>query len=68
MGNQNQSVLEFTGTCKLVSTKSLWGDDLELEYIEHSQDQWHSNENTCITIDKEKAIEIINFLKNHFEI
>jgi len=40
--------------------------DVCIEYVEHSSDHWHSNTETCIGIDKVKAIEIIIFLQKHF--
>ncbi len=42
--------------------------DLAIEYVEHSQDHYHSDSETTISINKEKAIEIILFLKEHFKI
>ncbi len=43
-------------------------NDVYFEYIEHSQDYWNSDSETCVDIDKEKAIEIINFLRLAFDI
>ena len=40
--------------------------DIAIEYTEHSSDHWHSDTETCIYIDKKKAIEIISFLQKHF--
>ena len=42
--------------------------DLAIEYTEHSSDHWHSDYETCLSIDKEKAIEIIEFLRKHFNV
>jgi hypothetical protein len=48
-------------------TKSCWlehthGYGIELCYVEHSSDHWHSNMDTEIDIDRERAMEIIQWL------
>lgn len=61
--------LELTPTCHFVKTH--YGQkfqDITLEYTEHSPDPWYSDTDTCIDIDKEIAIKIIDFLKQAFNI
>ena len=63
--------LEIAGDCKLVYSTAgdpvCWSD-VSLCYVEHSQDHWHSDDETEHTLDKEKAVEIIEFLQEAFGI
>jgi len=61
--------VEIGATCHLTSTVYSGGSmDVYLDYIEHSADHWHSDTETSLDIDKDKAVEIINFLKDAFSI
>jgi hypothetical protein len=40
-----------------------WPPSLSLEYVEHSSDHWHNNEDTSVDITPEKASELIAFLE-----
>ena len=42
--------------------------EITLEYVEHSSDSWYPNNDTSLVIDKEKAIEIIKFLEESFDL
>ena len=56
--------LELTPTCHLEATyyEGIRHMDVTLEYVEHSQDHWHSDSTTSIAIDAEMARKIIAFL------
>lgn len=60
--------VELSPTCHL--TKFIYGEcvsaDISLDYIEHSSDHYHSDDETSIDIDKEKAVEIVEFLNEAF--
>ena len=43
-----------------------WG--VTLNYVEHSTDHWHSDNETEIDIDAEKAKQIIDFLQRKFNL
>ena len=63
--------LEISPTCELVCykyQKYLAEDHTEvtLDYIEHSTDHWHSDNETSLDIGKEKALEIIDFLRESY--
>ena len=62
--------VEIGASCHL--TKTEYGEnvrpDITLDYIEHSSDHYHSDNETSLDIDKEKAIEMIKFLKDAFAI
>lgn len=66
----NTLQIEIGSTCHL--TKTEYGEnispDVSLDYIERSNDHWYSPTETSLDIDKEKAIEIVNFLKDAFDI
>ena len=65
-----ETQVEISGTCHL--TKTEYGENVKpnitLDYIEHSSDHYHSDNETNLDIDKEKAIEIIKFLQEAFTI
>lgn len=42
--------------------------DCYLNYTEHSPDPYYSNTETCHEISREKAIEIIEFLKTTYNL
>lgn len=62
--------LEISGSCSFVITR--YGPDvapdLALDYTEHSQDHWHSDSDTSIDIDINKAYQIIEFIKKAYDI
>lgn len=62
--------LDITGSCKLeaISYEMTDRTDVYLEYTEHSSDHWHSDSTTSVTIDKEKAQQMVDFLCKHFNI
>lgn len=62
MDDTNQ-FLELSHSCKFINYK--WAG-LELEYTEYSSDHWHSNTETSIDIDIEKAKKIVVFLEKVF--
>lgn len=65
-----QTQVEIGGTCHL--TKTEYGEnvrpDITLDYIEHSSDHYHSDNETSLDINKEKAIEIVKFLQDVFDV
>lgn len=42
--------------------------DVSLNYIEHSPDPWYSDTETDVSISREEAQKIIEFLKEAYEI
>ena len=42
--------------------------DVTFNYIEHSPDHWYSDVETDVDIDRDKAIEIIKFLRESFDL
>lgn len=61
-----ETKLAITPDCRLVMTTYAAGNrELELEYIEHSSDHWHSDTDILVTISESKALEMIAFLKNY---
>lgn len=64
----NTRTLELSRTCRFEVAECEEAENyLTLEYIEHSQDHWHSNEETSVPIDKETAAKIIEFLQKAFD-
>lgn len=65
-----ETQVEIGSSCHL--TKTEYGEhvlpDITIDYIEHSIDPYYSDNETSLDIDKEKAIEIINFLKDAFSL
>jgi hypothetical protein len=53
---------KLSNSCKLKSEFGM----LTLEYTEHSPDPWYSSTETCVEIEKEKAIELIKTMVQHF--
>lgn len=47
-----------------------WGGskDVYLTYIEHSPDHWYSDYETDVIIERDDAINIIEFLRKEFDI
>jgi len=39
-----------------------------LEYVEHSPDAWYSDSNRSVDLTCDKAQEIIDFLRKHFNL
>ena len=60
--------LKLSGSCEFTLTtyEGTEHRDLCLEYTEHSTDHWHSDSETSIDLDVEKAADIIAFLKKAF--
>ncbi|NOU20413.1 MAG: hypothetical protein HOO93_01250 [Methyloglobulus sp.] len=56
------------GCCLTANYISGMQPDVAIEYTEYSTDHWHSDTETSIDIDKNKAIEIAEFLKKHFDV
>lgn len=61
----SEKILELSNGAKLVHTT--YGDPVvsmgvELEYEERQGDPWYSDSNTCVDIDRDMAIKIIQFL------
>ena len=64
-----EKVIELTSSCRLtLNTFESFAPILELEYTEHACDYWSSNTETTVDIDKEKAAEIIELLKEAYGI
>lgn len=64
-----ENKLKVCGSCYFVET--VYGPgikDVALEYTEHATDHWSSDTETSIEINKEKAVEIVNFLNKAFSI
>ena len=63
------TTLEISPGFKLECTKyesASYATDVSFEYIEHACDHWSSNVETTVSIDKDKAMEIIAFLSSAF--
>ena len=61
--------VEMSSTCSFEFTHyEGFKPDVDITYIEHSSDSYYSDSETTIDIDKEKAIEIIKFMKESFGI
>mgnify|MGYP000098920543 CR=1 FL=1 len=62
--------LDLTSSCKLTYTnyENISVKDVCLEYVEHSTDHWHSDNETSIDIDRRTAICIIEFLMDAHDI
>ena len=61
--------LNIGGDCEL--TVTLWENipsEVSVDYVEHQADGYYSDNETSHDIDKEKAVEIIAFLKKHLDI
>jgi hypothetical protein len=59
--------LEIQGKMKLICTVyNNIPNDVSIDYIEYSPDAWYSDSEVSIDINKQKAIEIIDFLKESF--
>ena len=66
-----ETKVEISPLCEFVAT--IYGDeggdfDVSLDYTERSPDSWYSDQETTVTIDREKAVEIIEFLQQTFSI
>ena len=64
-----QEFVKLSNSCNFVF--DMWNSKeypVCLEYTEHSSDHWHSDTETLIDIDKEKAVELVEFLKKHYNI
>ena len=59
----SKTKLILSRNCEIVSEYGV----LTLDYIERSQDPWYSSTETSIEIEKEKAIEIIKTIVQHFK-
>ncbi len=62
--------LEIQGSCSMefiTWEEGAFEPSATIEYVEHG-DHWHGDTETSVDIDKEKAIEIINMLKETFAI
>ena len=63
--------IELSPSCEIVFScfgSDRVADDCTLDYVEHSPAHGYSYTDTTIDIDKDKAIEIVNALKAHFNI
>ena len=61
--------LNIGNSCRLIANYiSDMQPDVAIEYTEYSTNHWNSDTETSINIDKNKAIEIIEFLKKHFDV
>lgn len=64
-----QEFVKLSNSCNFVF--DMWNSKESpvcLEYTEHSSDNWHSDTETSIDIDKEKAVELVEFLKKYYSI
>lgn len=66
-----ETKLQISPTCAFV--RSEYGDpvistDVDLEYTEHSTDHWHRDSETSLTINRETAIQIVEFLTESFKL
>ena len=63
--------LDISPSCKLayyIYGEPAVNSDVTLEYIEYACDHWSSDTSTDIYLTKEKAIEIIEFLQEAFNL
>jgi hypothetical protein len=62
--------VELSKSCEVVLTEydGGFGSTLTLDYIEHSSDYWHAEDETSVDIDKEMAIAIIAILQKAYEL
>jgi len=67
--DMDEKELSLTSSCKLTAyAYENIPPDVYLEYTEYSPDTWYENTETEVTIEKEKAIEIIEFLTKAFSL
>ena len=62
--------VKLSSTCHLerVVYGGIFSPEITLEYVEHSSDSYYPNNDTSLVIDNEKAIEIIKFLEESFNL
>lgn len=65
-----EDFLEVSGSCKFTAVKYSQYDDVEvsMDYIEYSAGHYHTDSETSVEIDKDKAAEIVGFLSKHFNL
>ena len=62
-----ETQIELSGSCRF--TLTTYKDvriDVCLDYTEHSSDHWHSDRETSIPLDADKAREIVAFMHKAF--
>jgi len=59
--------IELSSTCIISSEGSEYWKDLCIQYTEHSQDHYHSDSETEISITREKARNIVKLFAEHFK-
>ena len=65
---EKQLEIQGENCCLTVNKYGLLPTEVTLDYIERSTYEMHDDTETNVDIDKEKAIEIIKFLKDAFDI
>ena len=65
---EKQLEIKGESCCLTVNKYELFPTEVTLDYIEHSTYEMHDDTETSIDIDKDKAVEIIKFLQDAFEI
>jgi hypothetical protein len=70
MEESGMKQLKIGDDVKLVFDYWPYGDvhEVTLEYVEHATDYWSQDQDTSVYLDKDKAIEIVNFLKEVYEL
>ena len=65
----SESKLNITNSMSFVCNKyESLPTDVSIDYTNFSSDHWHGDEEKSIEINKEKAIEIIAFLSESFDL
>jgi hypothetical protein len=65
-----ETKIRLSPSCRVVKTE--YGGsikpDISIDYIEHSTDPYHSDNETSVFIDRESAIEIVELLSGEFDL
>jgi hypothetical protein len=61
--------LKLGHSCKLTAEHITDREpDVALEFVCYSSDQWHRDAQTRLNITPHMAVDIVNFLSNHFNL
>lgn len=60
--------ITFEHTCFVDDEGNVSWPDTSINWTNHSTDPYHSDSRESLSVDKEQAQAIINFLQQHFDI
>ena len=58
--------IEISPTCYISSEGSEYWKDISIQYTEHSTDHYYSDNQTEVSIDRDKARSIVRLFVEHF--